>query len=422
MKNLALTLLFIPLLSACSWFGTETTNDKTAEAYTGKIYYNTEEMPDGSDTLTHLLDHLIDTKLRITDEQVSVCVYDLTNERTVYAFRAEEPIAPASTLKLLTAITALQTYGLDYSYNNEIAISGGVNGDTLMGNIILNMDADPLFEDFGSFIASIRQRGIRAVKGNIVYNLARTETLKAHPTAASWDIKYHKLPLLMKGRTFVENTFAYNLSTAGIKILKEKEYDSEVTEVLASNSHPLTDVLTPMLIHSSNIKAEAVYDAMEQERTISQHDSTAVSMVKQFCKYEMGFDTDEHNFTINDGSGLSPQNRVNTRFLVSLLRYAYDHKSVFNYLISEALPTPSGGERSGSLTTRMAGSSCVGRIFCKTGTLVTIGGSGLAGYARSADGRWLAFAILNVDCPVAEGRILQDNMCKILTRNFSTNL
>ena len=64
----------------------------------------------------------------------------------------------------------------------------------------------------------------------------------------------------------------------------------------------------------------------------------------------------------------------------------------------------------------MENTPCVGKIFCKTGTLVTIGGSGLAGYAKGSNGHWYAFVILNIDMPVADAREFQDKFCKELVK------
>ena len=56
------------------------------------------------------------------------------------------------------------------------------------------------------------------------------------------------------------------------------------------------------------------------------------------------------------------------------------------------------------------------RIFCKTGTLTSIGASSLCGYAHGCNGHWYAFAIINRDSPVGESRLYQDMLCKVLVK------
>lgn len=119
-------------------------------------------------------------------------------------------------------------------------------------------------------------------------------------------------------------------------------------------------------------------------------------------------------YVINDGSGLSPENRLTTDFLVQLLEYAYHHQEIFDVLIHESLATPEEGPRCGSLMGRMLDPVFRDHLFAKTGTLTTMGVSSLSGYARGADGRWFAFSIINEDSPVYDSRVFQDRICKAL--------
>lgn len=96
--------------------------------------------------------------------------------------------------------------------------------------------------------------------------------------------------------------------------------------------------------------------------------------------------------------------------------YAYHNDSIRQVLIDESLATPGHPERHGSLMGRMTDQRFLGRIFCKTGTLTTIGTSSLTGYAQNADGRWFAFSVITCDTPVADARNMQDAVCGALVR------
>ena len=404
---------------------------------------NQEQVCDSDSIVSHTVDtalvgrltDFVAQKNRFADEQLCLSVFDLTVDTAIFKLHGGRLIAPASCLKLLTAVAALKSMGMDYEYRNRLSLLGENQHGVFYGTVFLRMDDDPLFESFSGFVQALRDEGIRRIEGEILFDLTRTDTLKAHPSAAVWDIPYHKLPLLLKGEQRVKQEFLYQLSAAGITFRQNPlfadpniaAYDPASTpflsrlatdmsesraRTLAEENHRLTDVVTPMLLNSSNIKADAllwhlnhVYGRMCEG-----------NVLHAFLKYQLGIDYSTSSLVINDGSGLSPDNRLTADFLVQLLRYTYQQKPIFQYFIDEALPTPAGGERCGSLTSRMAGTPCVGRVFCKTGTLVTIGGSGLAGYAKGANGHWYAFAILNIDTPVADARIFQDKFCTELVK------
>ena len=181
---------------------------------------------------------------------------------------------------------------------------------------------------------------------------------------------------------------------------------------------PLTDVVTPMLVHSSNIKADALFHHLDHLYTplLGQHEP-AKRLVDRFIDEDMKYtEAERAAFVINDGSGLSPENRVTAHFLTELLRYAWQRQDIRRVLVRQSLATPGVPDRRGSLLSRMTGEAFRSRIYCKTGTLTTRGSSSLAGYAKGRDGHWYAFCIINEDSPVAESRIYQDKVCRILVQ------
>lgn len=369
-----------------------------------------------SQHMTELLDSLMRQPMRLDTSKIAVCVYDITTQQRVYAFHHAQLLPPASCMKLPTALAALTALGMDHRYSTTIQTRGTMRGDTLVGNVLLRADDDPLVMDFHSLVAQMRQRGIRAVRGNIYYDLARTDTLRPHPTAKSWDIAYHRTPLLLKGKAFIEREFAATLRAEGIAFVADASVQpKERYRIVAAERHPLRDVISPMLIHSSNIKADALLYHLDRHKHLaadrSQHWQTphATELVLAGI---FGADA-MRGFVINDGSGLSPDNRLTAAFLVDMLCHAYANDAMRRYLMDEALATPAS-ERSGSLLSRMSQPQYANRIFCKTGTMTTIGASSLAGYLHAADNHWYAFAIINTDSPVAESRIFQDRLCKMM--------
>ena len=66
--------------------------------------------------------------------QVGVMVYDLTADSVYYQHNARQMMRPASTMKLVTAITALDRLGGGYDfrtrlYHTGVIVNGRLNGD-----------------------------------------------------------------------------------------------------------------------------------------------------------------------------------------------------------------------------------------------------------------------------------------------------
>ena len=62
-------------------------------------------------------------------------VYALTAKKSLYNYRAEKLSRPASTMKLLTAITALSRPEAAEPFRTEVWHDGVIEHDTLQGNL-----------------------------------------------------------------------------------------------------------------------------------------------------------------------------------------------------------------------------------------------------------------------------------------------
>jgi len=355
---------------------------------------------------------LIDTTMLAVD------VYDLTRGCYVYEYHSHRRLIPASCMKLLTGIRALKQLGIDHQYSSQEYLLGTVKRDTLYGDLLLQMDDDPLLLSFDEFTQAVKNRGISHVKGKVVFDLLRTDTLRPHHTAQPYDITYKQVPLLMKGAPRVRSEFLTSLRAAGVT------YEGDTllfnaplktnAELIYQYQTPLREVLKPMLINSSNVKAECVlYHNMHAQDRLAEPDTSLQMSAFDFIQSESIYDRIA-NFVVNDGSGLSPENRLTADFLVQLMVYAYKQPDVRDILIDEALATPAHPLRHGSLLGRMSAPCFRDRIFCKTGTLVSYASSSLTGYAHHVNGRWFAFSIINNNSPVYDAREFQDALCRIL--------
>ena len=80
------------------------------------------------------IDSLIKRMLPEASE-VGISVYDLTAKKSLYTYRDTKLSRPASTMKLLTAITALSRPDADNPFRTEVWHDGVIEHDTLQGNL-----------------------------------------------------------------------------------------------------------------------------------------------------------------------------------------------------------------------------------------------------------------------------------------------
>lgn len=367
----------------------------------------------------HALNKFLDSPSRLNKKDIAVCIWDLNTNTPVILWQDRELMVPASSLKLLTAISAMKRLGTNHRFTERIMVTGQVQNGTLQGNAIFQADDNPMVESLGCYIQALKNHGIRRIQGNFIINLMRTDTLKAHHTASRWDIPYNRTPILLKGAPRIAQEINALLQQNGISspypaIEKGlKIYPGART--LKRTSTNIGEIIAPMLIHSSNIKADALaYHTSHYKERYATPTGVREDDIDVFIRENLAYDTS--GFTLNDGSGLSPQNMVTADFLTALLRYAWTETEIKKQLIQRTLASPGDPQRRGSLAYRMNGPLFKNRIFCKTGTLTSIGSSSLCGYVHSHNGHWYAFCIINRNSPVGESRLYQDMLCRELVR------
>lgn len=80
------------------------------------------------------------------------------------------PFNPASTMKLVTAVAALELLGPAYTWKTPVEVTAPPRDGVLEGNLYIRGSGDPhfVFDDLRSLLTEVRQRGIRDIRGDIV--------------------------------------------------------------------------------------------------------------------------------------------------------------------------------------------------------------------------------------------------------------
>lgn len=432
-----------------------------------------------------------------------ICIYDLTAGRTLYEYQADKLSRPASTMKVMTAITTLAQPGAMEPFRTELWTTGRVVGDTLKGDLYVVGGFDPEFDtdDLEELISGLTKRGIRVVDGRIVGDVSMKDSLYwgsgwlwddapapyqpylsplmlnkgvlqlsilpaerglsalviGNPSSSYYTIENHtrshwpaagplrvarnwmengncitlqgnvraaegrSFSLFDSGRMFM-HVFVERLLEAGIRCTAvidstragiEAAYcfgelpRTKACTKLATHETPLQAVLDEMLKESDNLNAEAMLCragvlATGGKKRVSARDG--LDAMRALIK-RVGLNP--KHYSLADGCGLSHYDYLSPELLVAMLRYAYSRSDIFSPLY-KALPV-SGVD--GTLKYRMGyGTPAFRQVHAKTGSYTGI--NALAGYLKTTEGHWVAFAIMTQNVLSGrQARAFQDAVC-----------
>lgn len=354
-----------------------------------------------------------DTLLRRT--QLGLMVFDLAADSVIYSYGGQQTLRPASTMKLLTSVTALDLLGSRYDYRTSLYYQGRMADGVLEGDVWLVGGMDPLFDDIDLRIMAetLHRVGIDSISGRIMKDVTFKEDMLLGE-GWCWDDDNPQLtPLLISRKDEFAERFKEELEKCSIIVNAPISAGRLPKDALlvCSRSHPLSEVLVPMMKESDNLYAESMF--FQIAAATGQRPAKAVHARQAVKSLLSKAGVRGIPYRIADGSGLSLYNYVTPELMVRLLRYAYLKRDVMAALYP-ALPV-AGVD--GTLKKRMKGSAAEGNVHAKTGTLTGI--SSLAGYCRAANQHLLAFCIINQGIMKnAEGRNFQDKVCEALCRPF----
>jgi serine-type D-Ala-D-Ala carboxypeptidase/endopeptidase (penicillin-binding protein 4) len=154
---------------------------------------------------------------------LSVVILDPATGKVVLSELPDTPRSPASTIKTVTTFAALDMLGPTFTWHTRALIRGTLTGGVLDGDLILQGGGDPYItlERWWSFAQSLRQKGLRAIHGDIVIDNTAFSLPPEDP--AAFDGKpnrsYNVLPdALMVNFQSIEFRLAANAETREVEI------------------------------------------------------------------------------------------------------------------------------------------------------------------------------------------------------------
>lgn len=132
----------------------------------------------GAEVLSARLDTLIKHKLP-QGSNVAIAVYDLTAGKPLYNYQADKLSRPASTMKLLTTITALSRPEADEPFRTEVWYKGVIERDTLRGDLYVKGGYDPEFDDeaLDSLVNAVAQLPFSVIQGRVYGDVSMKDSL-----------------------------------------------------------------------------------------------------------------------------------------------------------------------------------------------------------------------------------------------------
>ena len=125
-------------------------------------------------------------RAKVPRDAVTLLVADADGARPPrLAWRQQEPVNPASIMKLVTTYAALDLLGPAFVWNTPVYADGPVRNGVLDGNLYIQGRGDPklVMERMWLLMRRVQGLGIRAITGDIVLDRSAFDTVDADPNA-----------------------------------------------------------------------------------------------------------------------------------------------------------------------------------------------------------------------------------------------
>lgn len=372
-----------------------------------------------------------------------ISVWDLSADSLLFGYNNKKVMRPASTQKVLTAISALSILGARHEFRTRAFYTGSISTDsTLHGDIYVVGDFDPMYNysDLRELARSIRDLGIKTINGTI-YGDASMKSKDLYGNGWCWDdvpskyepalcaLMFDRGTLSPKSNSYPKDIM-FNPAEHFVKVLADevmecglvyadttvatipfalKDCPSSGTHPFYTKTRTIDQVMQRMLKNSDNLHAEAVFFQLANFNT-GRH-CTWKDGARQVENVLRKAGANTSYVEVADGSGVSLYNYTTADTQVAMLRYAHRTPEIYRYFYP-ALPIAG---RDGTLSDRMTKGNASHNVHAKTGTVEGV--ISLCGYVTASNGHLLAFSILNNGVlKSSTARNYQDRVCQELAK------
>ena len=369
--------------------------------------------------LTSLAAQALDTG-RIPQNEIAVYVQELDSGKVIIDHRADVPVNPASTMKLITAFTAFKTFGSNYRWTTAFKSNGKVSNGTLDGDLYWVGSGDPVFDqenllavDGSPFMTSpnptmlssgmVRVRAERNSANGIdiltdppLPDIRAQNSLKITSAKAScpsvkklMHASFTDNMLKLRGtipesclgkavdvRMFpleelIHQSFTNHWLLGGGQIsdgIGISDTPEGAQTLALVHSKPMKEILTDMNKRSDNLIARSVFLKLGGNDKLPVVSDQAAAAVKRELAVS---GVDVADLVLENGSGLSRKEQLTAKMMAQMLEKAY-----FSPFAQDFIDTLPIAGTDGTLRNRLKQSG--GLLRLKTGTLNNV--RALAGY------------------------------------------
>ncbi|GAA4132105.1 hypothetical protein GCM10022416_11500 [Actinomadura keratinilytica] len=352
----------------------------------------------------------------------NAAVIDARTGRQLFARNGDRPATPASTTKLATSVAALAALGPEHRIATKVVRGGG--GVVLVGGGDPTLTALPAPAGRGrpafASLADLARQTATALKASGTRRVRVDYDATAYQgprTAAGWKPNYlpdgeiapvsaltvdagraapgtHSKTRVGDPPAAAAAAFARMLTRYGVAATRGRPARAPegADQLGAVQSPPLSALVEHLMTESDNDVAEAVARQVAMNRGYPPSFAGGAQAVVEVLG-ELGVSA---GVKVNDGSGLSIDNRITPIALARLVALAAsdDHPQLRAAITGMPVAGFSGTLAPPRYMTPSSAAGA-GLVRAKTGTLAGV--STLAGYAYDADGRLLAFAFMAGD-------------------------
>lgn len=342
-------------------------------------------------------------------------VINADTDEVLFDRNGSVPAATASTMKLLTAVAALNVLGPNYRVETKV-----YQDSADQGSIYLVGAGDPTLSRTAAGKQSVYKDAPKlsdlaiGVKAAITVPITKITLVSSAFAGPSWEPTWERseqtqgfmsevtalqvdgdranpsaetsarstTPVLNAGKYFKAALGA----AAANAVVQQGTLPNGVTQVTSVLSQPISQWIKHMLLVSDNTQAEALARLVSIKQGFDGSFTSISAAVKRALASTA---LDSSNLVIKDGSGLSDQNAVPPLYLAKLSKLIIGAQGNYNVVLQGM---PVAGE-SGSLQDRFKGANldASGHIIAKTGWIKH--GYTLAGIINAKDGTHLVFAV-----------------------------
>ncbi|MER6944413.1 D-alanyl-D-alanine carboxypeptidase/D-alanyl-D-alanine-endopeptidase [Nonomuraea sp. NPDC000554] len=375
-------------------------------------------------------------------DRVGAVVLDAATGERIFASNADTGITPASTTKLVTSTAALASLGPDTRFSTRVVQGAQPGSIVLVGGgdpTLAGPSAKPGSYPKQASLATLAARTAATLKARGVTKVALsydTSLFTGPPINPGWKPNYipdgeiapvsalaidegrqnpaSSQPRVANPPQYAATAFARLMRKNGVTVgrtVRSVKAAPGAAELGRVDSPPLYALVEHTLTFSDDDLAEALarHVAVKEGQEASfQGATTAVLGVLKRLGASKGIQ-------VQDGSGLSPRNRISADALARLIAIASSPANPGLHAIASGMPVAgfSGTLGNGRRFTEKESKGQVGLVRAKTGTLNNV--NTLAGMATTKDGRLVTFAFMADRVPINAEPVL-DRLAAIVAR------